>query len=451
MNKKVFRKISFLIVLILIISCSDKKIIQLPIEATTPKNPMINKLVSSNLELNKVFVSNVFEYKLNMSYGETAIELKPDLFDSGDLIVASIVRESSEKVPMVSREGIYKVDLYQGKNTIIMEIFSKDSTVSNKYTFQIEKPKWEKISDGEFVNRDGQSVVEFNDKLWMFGGWTSQNGGSTTNNEIWNSVDGVTWDFIGNAPWPPRHLVNVVVCKGKLWLLSGDGYEDVWNSEDGVTWNLVLEKAPWGKRYSPYVLSYNNKLWLMGGISHWDTEGNYSNYINKPYNDVWSSDNGETWNRVTENALWSPRGLIHGSIVFDGKMWIIGGGNKGNLPGEGYDSTISEYNDVWWTYDGRNWYLATLRAPWAARTHFSVAVFDNKIWISDGSVNTQVNSVNDVWFSSDGVSWIELKGTPWGNRHASSLIEFKGELLIIAGYLWSDVWKLNVREGLENN
>lgn len=47
------------------------------------------------------------------------------------------------------------------------------------------------------------------------------------------------------------------------------------------------------------------------------------------YNDVWNTSDGIHWKQVTKHAAWSPRGIVTGSAVFKGKMWLIAGGNYG--------------------------------------------------------------------------------------------------------------------------
>jgi len=98
------------------------------------------------------------------------------------------------------------------------------------------------------------------------------------------------------------------------------------------------------------------------------------------YNDVWSSTDGAVWAQVAAHAPWSPRGMIQGSVVFKGRMWLLGGGT--------YDTpahpTRLFYNEVWSSADGVHWRKDAV-APWAARQYHSVATFDNKMWVMAGA------------------------------------------------------------------
>ena len=60
-------------------------------------------------------------------------------------------------------------------------------------------------------------------------------------------------------------------------------------------------------------------------------------------------------------------------------------------PGKGYA------NDVWYSSDGINWYQATPNANFSKRQSHSSVVFNNKIWVIGGGDNTSF--YNDVWYS----------------------------------------------------
>lgn len=313
----------------------------------------------------------------------------------------------------------------------------------HNYTVIVKKSPWERITNKAlFSARDGMGGLVFNNKLWLFGGWT----GEFTNSQVYSSQDGLTWELVNaQAEWPSRHCAGYAVFKNKMWVISGDGCKDVWSSDDGVTWTCMNSNAPWGARYSPYVVSFNNKLWLMGGqwYSPENWQRNDPSYTTIGFNDVWSSEDGINWVLEVPNAPWSPRSLIQGSVVFNNKVWIMGGGLKGVLPYNGYSETIVEYNDVWSSSDCIHWEKVVDNAEWEPRTHFSIATFDEKIFITDGSVKSQSNMSNEVWYSSDGKNWKELKGTFWPVRHASRLVPFGDDLFLISGYFYNDIWKMS--------
>lgn len=284
-----------------------------------------------------------------------------------------------------------------------------------------------------FGIRDGAGAIVFKGEMWLLGGWAH----GPVVSDIWKSKNGVDWEYVTTAPWPGRHQFGAMVFKGKMWVISGDQLSDVWSSEDGINWHLELGNAPWGGRYAPYVCTFGDKLWIMGG-QKWETTpyGDWDYNLPIGFNDVWYSSDGVNWVEATPNAPWQPRSMINGSAVFQGKMWILGGGIKG------HGVTTSEYNDVWNSEDGVNWNLVTDNAAWRPRVHLSTIVYDDKIWVTDGSPGTPAVLTNEVWSSEDGINWIELvTDNKWNARHASSLFNYDGSLWMVAGYNSSNAWR----------
>jgi hypothetical protein len=292
----------------------------------------------------------------------------------------------------------------------------------------------------QFLGRDGVGALSFNGKLWLLGGWNEAYVPQTCS-EVWCSVDGVNWTWVTTAPWERRHDAGWVVYENKMWVVGGDrntgNYEnDVWSSADGLNWELVTDSVPWANRATQYVLAFNDRLWLMGGQQIFESGVPPAPVL--AYNDVWSSTDGANWELVTGAAGWSPRGMMMGSAVFQGKMWVIGGGL--------YD--IRTFNDdVWSSPDGVNWtqVLAETEAPWAPRQFQNIAAFGNKLWVMAGGDEQSQGGNNDVWYSPDGVKWTQLAATPWIARHAASSVVYDNFLWFTCGsdeFGNSDVWKL---------
>jgi hypothetical protein len=82
---------------------------------------------------------------------------------------------------------------------------------------------------------------------------------------------------------------------------------------DGSTWTQATASAAWSDRGHHTSLVYDNKMWVIGGVGS-----------GSRYNDVYSSTDGITWRQVTASAAWSPRSS-HASLVYNNKMWVMGG------------------------------------------------------------------------------------------------------------------------------
>jgi hypothetical protein len=314
--------------------------------------------------------------------------------------------------------------------------------------------RWIKINEhAPFAPRDGAGALAFDDKMWLLGGWNPKdkvNFPSICNNEVWSSRDGAAWvlekpntflskDFASGTDWAGRHTAGYVVFKDRMWIVGGDCNQgcyqnDVWNSADGVTWNCVSRNVPWAPRCLHNTLVFHDRIWVIAG----QTVPQYAPATEVFYSDVWNSADGENWQKVVDKAPWPPRGAIGGNVVFQDRIWLLGGGT--------YDTPQTPvrklYNDVWSSADGANWKQHTNAAPWAKRMYQDVAVFDNKMWVMEGWMPESGNR-NDVWYSENGETWHELPDTPWKPRHAASVFVYDNALWMVAGNnMESDVWKL---------
>ena len=316
------------------------------------------------------------------------------------------------------------------------------------------KYEWINVNhQADFAPRDGAGALVFNDRMWLLGGWNPEDETHfprICSNDIWSSADGKTWDlekpntfldqsFTSSEDWEGRHTAGYVVHGGRMWIVGGDVNQghyqnDVWSSEDGRSWNRCTDSVPWGPRALHHTLAFRAHIWVMGG----QTIPQFAASETCFHDDIWRSADGNSWDLVESTVAVSPgRGMIGGSAVFQDRMWILGGGT--------YDTpdvpTRKFFNDVWSSADGKQWECHLENAPWTARQYHDVAVFDDCLWVLEG-YNTQGNR-NDVWFSPNGVDWEEVPDTPWSVRHAASVFVFRNALWMIAGNnMTSDVWKL---------
>lgn len=143
-----------------------------------------------------------------------------------------------------------------------------------------------------------------------------------------------------------------------------------------IVWICATPHAAWSPRESHSSVVFNNKMWVIGG--HLKTD------------EVWSSPDGVNWTCETELAGFGERD-DHRSVVFDNKMWVIGGSHD------------RPHNDVWCSSNGINWTCVTDSAQWSPRWDHSSVIFNNKIWVLGGTDNH--GGLYDVWYSADGVNW----------------------------------------------
>lgn len=183
------------------------------------------------------------------------------------------------------------------------------------------------------------------------------------------------------------------------------------------------------------ALVFQNKMWMLGG---WNPNNELPTT-----NEVWSSTDGSNWDFVCA-APWQRRHDA-GWLVYNNMLWIVGGDNN----------TGNYQNDVWSSVDGLNWVQVTDTVPWADRATQSVMVFNNLMWLMGGqTINLNPNIVtagtayNDVYSSADGVSWkLVTPQAGWSPRgQIIGQVVYGGKMWIIGGgtydvrtYL-NDVW-----------
>lgn len=302
---------------------------------------------------------------------------------------------------------------------------------------------WVKVTDrAGWQPRDSSGEVAFRDRLWIMGGWFDSF--SAPPRDVWSSPDGKTWDLITReAPWKHSDLPMTAVFDDRIWLLGGwyngrlpghGASNEVWSSRDGKTWEPATSHAGWSPRLAGGVVSFKGRLWILGG-----TENYYFGDDNSLKNDVWSSADGKEWRREVANAPWLPR-AYHATVVHDGKIWVLGGGN--------YVPRYEARNDVWCSSDGVHWEQVAEHAAWPPRIWFSAAVYRDRIWVLGGWTNNPSKNLGDVWYSRDGKEWTPLRSNVvWKERHEHSTYVFQDKLWVAGGHarpLNSEVWSLDV-------
>ena len=165
---------------------------------------------------------------------------------------------------------------------------------------------------------------------------------------------------------------------------------------------------------------FGGKIWVIGG----ENRGSK--------NDVWSSADGMNWTQETNQGGFSAR-RYHSSVVFGSKIWIIGGGSGAN-----------PRNDVWSSADGVNWIEVTNDAGFSARGVHSSVVFGGKIWVIGGNDGIEAgygNSFNDVWSSADGMNWTQVTSNAgFSARTSHSSVVLDQKIWVIGGR--DEVWRI---------
>lgn len=283
------------------------------------------------------------------------------------------------------------------------------------------------------------SSVVYDGKIWVIGGrseidYPFPTGSYECKNDVWYSLDGENWTSATlSAPWPPRWGHSSVVYDGKMWVIGGSDvdnsffsdiyYNDVWCSSDGENWTSVTLSAPWQPRYGHTSVVYDGKMWVIGGAYFEDFPSG-----GILYQDVWYTSDGVNWTSATLSAACTATAGVGEAVVHDNKMWVLGGSM---MP-------IGS-NEVWSSSDGEHWTSVTLSAEWSVRVGHTSAVYDGKMWVLGGSGYS--NSGNDVWYSTDGENWTSATiSADWPIRSGHTSVVHDGKMWVIGGEGEGEGW-----------
>jgi len=289
--------------------------------------------------------------------------------------------------------------------------------------------------------RSRHACVVYEDALWVIGGATWGGGSYDDPEDMWYSTDGYTWTLaIDEAYGMPRHDHAVEAFGGAMWVLGGLRFSqprnDVWFS-DGTTMTRVLGEREWSQRNGHASVIFEDRMWILGG-RHEESDAQARDY-DVPLNDVWNSADGQDWGLVTDSAPWPGR-WQHSTVVHDGRIWVLGGWD---LSTEGYRGMFP--GDIWSSSDGVTWTRVAADVACLRRATHGCVVYDGRIWVI-GGYGDQLRPVNDVWSSADGVTWTQATdGAPWRERYELAACVFDGEIYVVGGrdddLDLNDVWR----------
>ena len=199
---------------------------------------------------------------------------------------------------------------------------------------------------------------------------------------------------------------------------------------DPSTWHEIIadtddSPAHWEGRSTHGSLVFQDKMWLIGGRT-----ANEAHIA-----EVWSSTDGYNWTEVNPSAAFGARREFV-SMVHDGKMWVLGGEIEGYVLA----------NDVWYSSDGANWHEATEAASWHARDYFggvsfaSGATGSDEMWVLGHYTGDPrgIPGVEDHHYSTDGSTWssVSVSGLPPSSFFPA--ITFNNAILIVGGYFYTN-------------
>ncbi len=178
--------------------------------------------------------------------------------------------------------------------------------------------------------------------------------------------------------------------------------------------------------YAPFAkLAFNSAEYFKGSyynLGGWTDAGPKSDVLHR-------SSDGIVWVDITNQTSFSPR-LLHASVVFNEKLWVIGGRTNNEI-----------FADVWSTVDGENWVLESEEIAIPGIFNHKVVVFKDQLWLVGGSAQNSL--LAHVYKSTNGVDWEIANPNQLFFQVAfgHQVVVHNDELWVIGGLNFNEIWK----------
>lgn len=262
----------------------------------------------------------------------------------------------------------------------------------------------------------------YNHALLKLGGSIAVIGGKSENaylKDVPLTVDFEIWSTsAANTGFGEREDFAFCTDGGKTYVIGGyynddkgeKFFNDTWISYGAVTFTALAAEntAPAARGLRAAV--FKDKPRLSGGFD------------GKKYSsDVYYFDKEKGWiKEKTDRELFKTRSS-HGFIVFDNKLWVIGG--KGEK---------EKFSDVWNSTNGADWEAVTTSATFGERSDFACFVFGGRMWVMGGQLSDG-KAAGDVWWSVNGKVWIQAAKDAFPARYSAGLISEGGAVYLFGG------------------
>lgn len=308
--------------------------------------------------------------------------------------------------------------------------------------------RWQLHSGGILPQwRDGIATVSRGHQLYLIAGWhpgAFSPPFTATTNEIWRSSDnGVTWTFFCHAGFSPRHtFVCIDSPDGYVYVIGGDQYNnpkersEVWRSTDLAHWELVSQSAPFGNRMQMAGVEYNGDFYIGGGQRLPDFSTGFTDmYV--------SRDKGMTWTLLGDTLTHMGKNMVGTLCVYNNRIYQVSGGWYGGDQLRAFTYSQAVFS----TADGVNWRKEN-SLPVPGVQYPNTVVYDKKLWLIGGS--SVVTGLRADHYNKNTMCFMDPDGT-WHvagdsaadpKTHASSLVVHGKALLMVTGNQLNDVYQL---------
>ncbi len=177
-------------------------------------------------------------------------------------------------------------------------------------------------------------------------------------------------------------------------------FNDVWRSSNGIDWDSLSISDNIGIRaqHGASVDPLTQRIFIQGGMHGVIYESdNYESYPSSSWRALWSSLDGVTWSHeqdISQVGFPYLERAEHSLVHFGGNLYSMPGKSISNVH---FHFTRSSNISTWKREDGSIWSIDSEGTDIDARYAYASVVFDNKVWILGGDTD-QNGPSNDVWY-----------------------------------------------------
>ena len=242
-------------------------------------------------------------------------------------------------------------------------------------------------------------------------------------------------------------------------LLASERGTDAFRSLNRSQWTEINPAAAWAPRAGLQVVELRNTFFLMGGRTPIDPALLPVPGASVIWSDVWASrDLGRSWRQLVASEApgnWPARAYFQ-AVTKGNAIYVLGGQNFNVIPNPAcaflppgvpcdppFVPASEFFNDVWRSFNGRDWVNLTTNAGWHGRAGLSSLVFKDEIFVLGGSFNDDSSIIggpplrvyfNDVWKSRDGAHWVPVTlNAPWAPRAGAAVVVKNGFIYLLGG------------------
>ncbi|MRI00566.1 hypothetical protein GH721_08510 [Kriegella sp. EG-1] len=268
----------------------------------------------------------------------------------------------------------------------------------------------------------------------------------TSKTNIKYNIDPLTISLEKKAiPFRPASQNGTVNFKGQLWSIanspdiSHDPTDEaiieaqIRSSSNGRDWT-IRARNPFEASIRYSLVVFDGKMWKIGGFA---IDSDTDTALGATY---YTSD-GINWHFASNSNL--PHLYVDQAIVFNNKIYVFGGLFTPY-------TTSSDEPVIYSSSDGINW---TLEASDALDTNLASAiVFNNNIYLMNAFEPNSYN-LGEIWQSADGRNWSKVRrgltkypstSTGFPNRWGSGKVVYNNKVWLIGGSIdgtkTNDIW-----------